>query len=58
MSLHNPEINGVLPLGSWPVRGSTSSDAQNGSSQPQQCKTQFASDPLDGIAVGCTLLVS
>ena len=56
MSLHNLEINGVLPLGSWPVRGSTSSDAQNGSHQ--QCETQFASDPLDGLAVGCTLLVS
>ena len=56
MSLHNLEINDALPLGSWPVRGSTSSDAQNGS--PQQCETQFASDPLYGLAIGCSLLVS
>ena len=55
MSLHDLEVN-VLPLKLWLVRGSTSSDAQNGS--PQKCKAQFASDPLNGLAVRRVVLVS
>ena len=56
MSLYNLEVNVVLPLRSWLVRGSTSSDAQNGS--PPKCKAQFASDPSNGFAVGRVMLVS